>query len=455
MAINIVLDPKDKQKRKRGVILTRKGLQKLDKAKAAAEFKENGGSRYTLEELSDRARLAVNTVMKIYAGEVGVDRNTLKRCFSAFNLTLEASDYSWVSSQVDGVEKSEIRELQAKNIEAELPGGQVPLDSPFYVQRDSIEFECYKTILQPGALIRIQSPRRMGKTSLMARILQKAAEAGCRTVAIDFQLVDREIFQDLDKFLRWFCANVGLGLQLKNQIAEYWDELFGSQVSCKMYFEEYLLAAKDEPVVLALDDIDCLFAYPNLAGDFFALLRNCHEEAKNREIWRKLRLVVVHSTEIYIPLSANKSPFNVGLPVELLPFNSEQVQDLAQRQGLDWSTEDARRLTVFVNGNPYLIRIALYHIGRGEVTLEQVLQTTSISAGIYGDRLQRELWNLQQEPELLAAFVRVVKSSAPVELDLVEAFKLQSMGLVNLQGNIARVSCELYGQYFGDRFSSS
>jgi len=44
-------------------------------------------------------------------------------------------------------------------------------------------------------------------------------------------------------------------------------------------------------------------------------------EAKNRGIWRKLRLVVVHSTKLYIPLSANKSPLNLGLQ----PFNSEQV----------------------------------------------------------------------------------------------------------------------------------
>ena len=84
-----------------------------------------------------------------------------------------------------------------------------------------------------------------------------------------------------------------------------------------------------------------------------------------------------------------------------------------------------------------------------------MLQNSSISAGIYGDRLKRQLWNLQQQPELLAAFVGVVKSNTPVELDLVEVFKLESMGLVNLQANLATVSCELYGQYFGDRFSSS
>jgi hypothetical protein len=42
-------------------------------------------------------------------------------------------------------------------------------------------------------------------------------------ILIHFQLANRENFQDWDKFLRWFCANVGLGLQLGNQIAEYWE----------------------------------------------------------------------------------------------------------------------------------------------------------------------------------------------------------------------------------------
>jgi hypothetical protein len=42
-------------------------------------------------------------------------------------------------------------------------------------------------------------------------------------IFIYFQLANRENFQDLDKFLRWFCANVGLDLQLGNRIAEYWE----------------------------------------------------------------------------------------------------------------------------------------------------------------------------------------------------------------------------------------
>lgn len=53
----------------------------------------------------------------------------------------------------------------------ENPEGQVPLSSPFYVERPPIETTCYGAIAQPNALIRIKAPRQVGKSSLMSRIL--------------------------------------------------------------------------------------------------------------------------------------------------------------------------------------------------------------------------------------------------------------------------------------------
>ncbi|MBV9390154.1 MAG: AAA-like domain-containing protein [Chroococcidiopsidaceae cyanobacterium CP_BM_ER_R8_30] len=348
-----------------------------------------------------------------------------------------------------------LEDLPLSGTEPELPEGQVDLASTLYVERPPIESRCYETILKPGALIRIKAPRKTGKTSLMARILVQAAKQGYHTVPLSFQLADGRIFQDLDKFLRWFCVNVGLELQLPNQLANYWDEIFGSKISCKAYFEQYLLTETAQPLVLALDDIDRLFQYPDLAEDFLGLLRTWHEEAKNRDIWKRLRLIVVHSTEIYLPLNINQSPFNVGLPIELPELTSEQVQELARRHGLDWSTQQAKQLMALVGGHPYLVRLALYHIWHQDVTLEQVVQTSPISGGIYSDHLQRQFWHLQQEPELALALAQVVTQPESVELDLVQAFKLQSIGLIHLQGNHAVPSCELYYQYFRDHFKDS
>jgi serine/threonine-protein kinase len=194
--------------------------------------------------------------------------------------------------------------------------------------------------------------------------------------------------------------------------------------------------------------VDVVFKYPELAADFFGLLRAWHEESKNREIWRRVRLVVVHSTEVYVPMDINQSPFNVGLPIELPEFKPAMVLELAQRHGLAWGTQEVEQLIDMVGGHPYLVRLALYHIARSEITLEEVLETAPSDAGLYGDHLRRHLWNLEQHPQLAAAVKTVVDTPNPVRLEAMQGFKLHSMGLVNLQGNEVTPRCNLYRQYF-------
>lgn len=334
----------------------------------------------------------------------------------------------------------------------ELPGGQVELASAFYVPRPPIEKRTCEEIVRPGALIRIKAPRQMGKTSLLARILHHAAGMGYRTIPLSFQLADSQIFTDLNRFLQWFCVNVALELDLPERLGEYWNAIFGSKVACKSYFERYILAKTTSPIVLGLDEVDRVFQYPEIASDFLGLLRAWHEEGKNREIWRRLRLVVVHSTEVYVPMDINQSPFNVGLPVELPEFTHPQVVDLAKLHQLNWSAEEVTQLMAMVGGHPYLVRLALYHIARQDLTLPQLLETAPTDAGIYGDHLRRHLWNLELHPELASAVTKVVTASEPVQLESIQGFKLHSMGLVHLQGNQVTPCCDLYRRYFCDRF---
>ena len=334
--------------------------------------------------------------------------------------------------------------------EPELPGGQVDLTSQFYVERGKIEAQCYETITSPGGLIRIKAPRQMGKTSLMSRVLRHAEQNGCLGVHLSFQLADSVVFADLDKFLRWFAAIIGRSLQIPNRLPDYWDEVFGSKVNCTAYFKEYLLPELKQPLALCLDEVDMVFQHLTIASDFFGLLRSWHEMGKTSELWKRFRLVVVHSTEVYIPMNINQSPFNVGLPIELPEFTAEQVQELAARHGLRWNTSQIGRLMSMVGGHPYLVRLALYHIARGNTTLEVLLREAPTEAGLYGDHLRRHLWNLEQHPELADA-VRQLVVTEVVRLPSVQAFQLYSMGLVDLQGNDVRFRSELYRAYFADR----
>lgn len=229
------------------------------------------------------------------------------------------------------------------------------------------------------------------------------------------------------------------------RLEEYWDEDLGSKISCTSYIEDYLLESIDTPIVLALDEVSQIFEYPQLAKDFFPLLRSWYEEAKTLPIWQKLRLIVVHSTEIYVPLQLNQSPFNVGLPVQLTHFSLDEVQQLAQRYGLDWADgSEARQLMDMVWGHPALVHIAIYHLSRGEITLSQLLETAPTATGIYSHHLQRHWATLEKQPELAQALNTVLNAAEPVPLDPILAYKLSSVGLIKPSGNKALAGCELY-----------
>ncbi|MBR8838520.1 MAG: AAA-like domain-containing protein [Stigonema ocellatum SAG 48.90 = DSM 106950] len=333
----------------------------------------------------------------------------------------------------------------------EQPEGVVSLDSAFYVERSPIEADCYGAILQPGALIRIKAPRQMGKSSLLTRILHQSRKHGYQTAYMNFQSADAESFTSLDIFLQWFCNSITDKLNLTDKVAEYWRSVLGSKGKCINYFEKYLLSTITSPVVLGLDEVDQIFQYPELAADFFALLRVWHEMSQNEEIWKKLRLVIVHSKEVYISLNINQSPFNVGLPIELPEFNTKQVEDLVQRHKLYWTHSEVMQLMTMVGGHPYLVRKALSEIARGRTSLAELLQTAPTEEGMYSAYLRRHLSNLLDDANLVAAFKQVVASPHPVRIERDLAFRLRSMRLVKFIGNDVVPLCDLYRQYFCDR----
>lgn len=327
-------------------------------------------------------------------------------------------------------------------------------EAGIYIPRPPIETDCFQEISKPGALIRIRAPKKMGKTSLMNQILAQAEAGGCRKVYLNLGAAEGAMFATLDKFLRWFCANISRELAMKPSLDDYWDEeLFGSLVSCKTYFQSYILEQLDSPLVLGLDNVDRIFEHPEIACDFLPMLRYWHEEANNLEVWQNLRLIIANSTEVYVKLDANQSPFNVGRQVKLPGFNLEQVRALAQYCGLDWKEdtekqEFAAKLIDLVGGHPYLVRLALDALAADNLSQEQLLREAPTQGGIYGAHLRQHWDALHSAPELAAAMKAVVTAEGGVQLEPTVAYKLESAGLVTLMGDEVRPSYELYRQYF-------
>lgn len=330
-----------------------------------------------------------------------------------------------------------------------FPEGSVALNSPFYIGRSNLESVCYETVVRPGSLIRIKGAKWMGKTSLVNRILQQGRDRQQMIVYLDLGSVEHSIAQDLDKLLRWVCVMVSRQLKLDNKVKEYWDtDILGSNDNCTIYFEEYILEETTSPIAIALDNVDRLFACKGVVEDFLGMLRSWHEKGKTHECWAQLRLILAHSTEVYIPLDINQSPFNAGVPILLEEFDRQQVAALASIYRLDWDSDRVEKLMDLVGGHPYLVRLAMYRLKTQDLNLEQFLAQAVLEMEIYSDPLRRVLSILQQSPVLTEAFAKVVHSSEPVSLNSFQIYQLHSIGLVQHQQNMVRPRCRLYREYF-------
>jgi hypothetical protein len=120
---------KQSVKRQRGVILSDRGFAKIQDARQKLEEKENYGDRFTVEVLSELTGLDPHTLGRIYNREVRVDKQTLHRYFSAFNLTLDKDDYlkpqldkGQLISQSDTNLIKDLNTFQTYNQWAEVPG---------------------------------------------------------------------------------------------------------------------------------------------------------------------------------------------------------------------------------------------------------------------------------------------------------------------------------------------
>jgi diguanylate cyclase (GGDEF)-like protein len=294
----------------------------------------------------------------------------------------------------------------------------------------------------------------MGKSSLMLRLIDYAETLGYRTVLIDFLQVDQEIFESSDKFLRWLCINVARQLKLEPKLEDYWDEDMGSKVSSTLYFELYIFPQINCPLFLVFNELNIVFEHINISQNFLPLIRFWYEQSRHNQTWKNIHLFLVQSTEVYVSLNINQSPFNIGLSIELPPFTVNQVQNLAERYHLNLSDTQIQELTHLVGGHPYLVHLAIYHLANNLISLENLLKKAPTLEGIYKEHLQSIWLILHNKPELAIAMQRIATSKINIQLEPIIGYQLYSLNLVNFKENYCTPSCELYRLYFSTQILS-
>jgi hypothetical protein len=340
----------------------------------------------------------------------------------------------------------------------ENEGCDEPILSRFEILREPQESKCYEAILQPGSLVRLKAPQYMGKTEMLNRVLRRVElnQRETQKVMINFYSeLDDTSFANLDTLLRDFCTCINNELGLPDNLNDYWMRNGTSGPKTTSYFEDHIFPNINDSLILVIEGIDRTFEY-SFATDFCNLIRHWHVQGKQDEQWKKLRLFIVHSTDKYASLDIDESPlYNVGETVTLEDeFTYQQVEHLVEQYNFAWSSAQINQLMALVGGNPYLINHALRIINdHPTMSLETVLRTAATEEGIYRDRL-RQLWRIiSPQPLLREALKKVVTDPNPVRIDPVQIYKLDSLGLVKIEGNNVIPRCNLYRQYFSTLFA--
>ena len=320
-----------------------------------------------------------------------------------------------------------------------------------YISRPKLEKQCLSTLLSPGALLRIKAPENMGKTLLLEYCLFQIREQGFNTIKVDLRLAEKAILKDLKAFLQWICITSTEELNLPDQLDHQWKDRFGLNMNLVRYFERYILQSVSSPLVLAFDNFDVLFSEPRLFQEFSKILRGMHESAKRSDrvgqTFQQLRIIVCHSTQAYPNIDINHSPFNVGTPIEIPPFQYEELEKLAKDQ-LPWSPSELQELIAILGGNPKLTQISFEWIERENLSFTEFQQLYQKDSSPFRTDLQK-IWNtITSNPDLLQGIIAILNHEKEYKLHSQALFKLISMGVIKQKDEEYQISCKLYKSFF-------
>lgn len=337
---------------------------------------------------------------------------------------------------------------QPAALNVEPPGGAVPLDSRFYLVRPTDE-QFLNAVRRRDSIVLVKGARQMGKTSLLARGLQLAREAGARVVTTDFQKLNSSNLESIEALFIALGEFIADQLDLDVYPEDVWKPRRAPSINFERYIRREVLDKIDSPLIWGLDEVDRLFTCP-FASEVFGLFRTWHNEraVDPSAPWGKLTLAIVYATEAHLFITdQNQSPFNVGTRLELKDFSLEQVGELNSRYGSPLKgTDELSRFFQLLSGHPYLVRRGLHEMVSEQVSLDAFEAVADRDEGPYGDHLRRILVLLARDPALCEV-VRCILRGEPCST-MEDFYRLRSAGV--MAGDSAqdvRPRCQLYATY--------
>ncbi|HZE68953.1 MAG TPA: serine/threonine-protein kinase [Pyrinomonadaceae bacterium] len=345
------------------------------------------------------------------------------------------------SSDTSGIHEADSQEIKQTS-------GAVPLNSNFYIVRDT-DADFLQSIKRRDSIVLVKGARQMGKTSLLARGLQQARMEGAAVVLTDFQKLNAAHLESIENFFLALSEMIYDQLDVDTEPEDVWSPRRGPSINFERYIRRVVLKQIGCPLVWAMDEVDRLLTC-QFGSEVFGLFRSWHNERSldPSSPWEQLTLAIVYATEPHLFITdPNQSPFNVGTKLELRDFTVEQTADLNERYGAPLNDEtEVSRYYQLVGGHPYLVHSGIFEIKKRGLTLQAFEELADEDEGPFGDHLRRILVLLARDPALTEAMREVLRGKPCPTTDTF--YRLRSTGLVS--GHSAReatLRCPLYAKY--------
>lgn len=335
-------------------------------------------------------------------------------------------------------------------------GGAVSLDSRFYIERET-DLAFRASVAHQDSIVLIKGARQVGKTSLLARSLQQAREAGARVAWTDFQMLNESHLASAESLLLMLAQSIADQLDLPVLPKQIWDEDLGPSLNFTRYIRREVLSQGQEQMVWGLDEVDRLFGRP-FGSEIFGLFRSWHNARALDPAgpWRQLTLAMAYATEAHLFITdVHQSPFNVGTRLLLEDFTIDQVAELNRRYATPLQTEaELARYFALVGGHPYLVRRGLHEMATKNFRLAELKARATLDEGPFGDHLRRLLFSVTQDQNLCNVLTELLQGNPyPASENF---YRLRSAGvIVGDAPTEARLRCQLYATYLKEHLQCS
>lgn len=401
-----------------------------------------GSVQYVVWQTEADHQRIVEDILSIASGEAAGVTNPDQQAAAPPPNTITGEPDKTVSQQSPSA-VSDPRSL----IHLPSPGGPVKFRDKFYVEREG-DGILKSNLVQMGTTSIIRAPRQSGKTSLLIWSLHHAKEQGAKVVMIDLQSFGRDRLRSQETFLREFAETICRHLRLDvSKVEAAWSGGLGAPQKLTYFLEDEVLPKFKEPIILAMDEADSLLR-STFYQDFFGLIRAwVSNQAFYSDVWGKLNVVLVISTEPYLLIDdINQSPFNVGTQIKLPDFTAGQISDLNHRHGSPLSAQHLSAFSALFGGQPYLTRNALYLLVKKQYTWSKLQAQAASEQGPFSDHLKRHHWGIQQQSQLKQTLIDVLQMKAMTDKDSLN--RLVRAGLITNLDDTYRFRCDLYQEYF-------